>query len=242
MTEDRKQRSGVRRVLLGCHCESKGRSNPVPLILVLILFFVAHQTSCRSCKKEKEPEVTVSSAQLILQTKGDAPEDETVDKGPKIRRIEIGPSKRESEESPAEVQPTAAERIKEAIASLPPNTFEESDLTERLRDKLADAYGSEEDVPDVKIYVSEMKYDQFIDYYKKLGYKTKTVAVPATQIIEPVLAQRPELIDKINLADYENVIIHQVMIDEAGISAADKYIDPDTFEVVEKTFVTKMNK
>lgn len=193
-----------------------------------------------SCKRNLEPEVTIEAGPIKLDFEKKIEPKQIAKKladkkKSKIKRIEIGPSgKKESDEiSNNEVE---QEKI------LPPNTTVEADLTARLQQKLKDAYGSSDDMPDVKIYISEMGYDEFISYYQNLGYKVHTVAVPAIQVVEPVLQQKPELADKINLADFENVVIHQVMVDEIGISAADKYVDPNTFQIVEKTFVTKINK
>lgn len=216
---------------------------------VFILIQILNLTGCRACRRgEGDPEVTVSSGPIVLQMKDEVSQEGIWEEDPKVKRIEIGPSKRQIKEEPppAEVAEKVAEKEAEPKTTdlaLPPDTHEETDLTARLREKMLDAYaGKEEALPDVKIYLSDMGYDEFISYYKNLGYKTNTVAVPAKEVIGPVLEQRPELVGKINLADYEDIIIHQVMVDDAGISAADKYIDPDTFEVINKTFVTKMNK
>ena len=216
--------------------------------IALIIFLIPFTSGCRSCLSNKEPDTVISAQSVMLEMRKAKKEDKVAvaeEKKPRVRRIDIGPSKRRSEEPEAVPEDASESTVKRSIRelALPPETYEETDLTSRLQDKLAEAYGGDEDqLPDVKIYLSEMKYDEFVNYYKDLGYKVQTVAVPAMQVIEPVLEQRPELADKINLADYEDVVIHQVMIDEAGISAADKYIDPDTYEVVNKTFVTRMRR
>lgn len=226
--------------------------NKMKLLLhIFLLLIIVSFIGCGSCRRNKEPTTTVTSRPLTLDTREAEKEVDAIEKkGPKIRYIEIGPSKKGEQE--AEEEGPDKEKINEIAeinkkiaeaASLPPETYEETDLTNRLRSKLLEAYGGkEENLPDVKIYTSEMKYDDFVTHYKNLGYKVQTVAVPASQVIEPVLSQRPELAGKINIADYEDVVIHQVMIDELGISAADKYIDPDTFQVIDRTFVTKMGK
>jgi hypothetical protein len=181
----------------------------------------------------------ISAETLILTTSKEVVVEK--EKESNIKRIEIGPSGRREELPTEEELKSAFKPV--SVANLPPNTYEETDLSARLREKMMDAYAGQEDsIPDVKIYLSEMKYNEFVDYYRGLGYKVNTMAVPAMQVIEPALEQRPEMAEKINLADYEEIVIHQVMIDDAGISAADKYIDPDTFQVINKTFVTKMNK
>jgi len=201
---------------------------------------------CSSCKKDNgEPEKSISSSPIELYFEEPIPEPEPIKKkNSKVKYIEIGSSKRILKDAPKISREKTAEPVDRMVeASLPPKTYQETNLTDRLREKIVDAYGGkEEGIPDIKIYISEMKYNDFVSYYKNLGFNVKTVAVPAMQVIEPVLEQRPELASSINLAEYENVVIHQVMVDEVGISAADKYIDPDTFEIIDKTFVTKSKK
>lgn len=216
------------------------------LTLLAIFYFVFSSSSCRSCKDD-EPAVKIVTDPIVIEGMDDDDFGNMPVRSPNVRRIDIKGGgghvptvKDETTELPA-AEGEKRDAVREA--GLPPETYEETDLTARLREKMLDAYGGkEEKIPDVKIYISDMKYDEFITYYQNLGYDVKTVAVPAKQVIEPVLEQRPELAGKIKLSDYEGVVIHQVMVNEAGISAADKYIDPDTFEVVEKTFVTKMNR
>lgn len=215
------------------------------IIISLLTVFLFAASSCDSCKKSDEPEVTISSSEVILYTRDWEEKSVKREKGkPRIRRIEIGPSERVVEEDIKTSKAAPVQDVKSIIDSdLPPKTTLENDMTERLRDKMLDAYeGREDEIPDVQIYLSEMKYDEFVKYYEKLGYKVQTVEVPAIQVIEPVLESRPELASKLDMAKYEDTVIHQVMVDGAGISAADKYIDPDTFEVIDKTFVTKMSR
>lgn len=210
------------------------------LATLLVILIVGSFAGCRACKKSDEPVVTISAAPVTIEGRAEEPAALPAGKGSNVKHITIGPGKGEDEE-PAAPQEEPAKKISDV--ALPPNTFEETDLSARLREKMLDAYkGREDDMPDVKIYLSDMKYDEFVNYYKGLGYSVRTVAVPARQVIEPVLDLRPELAGKINLSAYDDVVIHQVMVDDAGISAADKYIDPDTFQVLDKTFVAKVNK
>lgn len=208
------------------------------LTLLIALFFL------HSCKKNNEPVTTITAGPVELHSKEERLIQRTEirndqQNGGKIYRIDIkgaGDSVEQTVTMPQDMKPAYK-------LTIPPDTYEETSLSDRLREKMLEAYaGKESSMPDVKIYLSNMNYDEFIQYYKNLGYKMHTVAVPATDVIDPVLTQKPELAKKINRASYENVVIHQVLIDEAGISAADKYIDPDTFQVIDKTFVTKMNK
>ena len=62
--------------------------------------------------------------------------------------------------------------------------------------------------------------------------------MPASQVIAPLLEEKPELQGKISASNYTGIMINQVIVEGANISAADKYIDPVTYEVVYKTFVT----
>lgn len=248
---------------LACHCEKAkltkqsseykyshwiasafglAMTSRLAVLLIIPILFLSNM-ACKSCRyKDAEPETMISSDTLLMG--GSGPEQEIVkDTKPKIRTIEIGPSRRRTEE-PVQTIVEQKETPKKALQELlPPKTYEETDLTSRLQDKMSEAYaGRESEIPDVKIYLSDMQYGEFVDYYRNLGYKVKTITVPASEVIRPVLDQRPDLSKKLNIEDYEGITIRQVMVHEAGISAADKYIDPDTFEVVDKTFVTKMNK
>ena len=208
------------------------------LTLSIIIFI----SGCRSCVKSEEPEITIAATPIILEGREiEVIAESVIEKKSNIKHITIGPRNKKIKKE-YEPEPEVATK-KMTQTALPPNTYEETDLSARLRDKMLDAYkGREDQMPDVKIYLSEMNYDEFIAYYKGLGYRVRTVAVPARQVIEPVLNQRPELAGKINIAAYDDIVIHQVMVNEAGISAADKYIDPDTFQVIDKTFVTKVSK
>lgn len=115
------------------------------------------------------------------------------------------------------------------------------DLTQRLKEKMAEAYGGDMGrVPDAKIYLGTNSLQDFIEFYEQRGYRVQRIAVPVQRILQPVLRDRPELQGKIRLEDYADVVIHQAMVEGTGISAADRYIDPDTYEVVDRLFVTEM--
>jgi len=124
---------------------------------------------------------------------------------------------------------------------VPPSTFKADDLTMRLREKMAEAYGGDvKRVPEATIYLSNGTIDEFIDFYEQRGYKVSRITVPVKRILQPVLREKPELAEKIKLDDYGDTVIHQVMVEGTGISAADKYVDPDTYKVVDRLFVTEM--
>lgn len=124
---------------------------------------------------------------------------------------------------------------------VPPSTFKADDLTMRLREKMAEAYGGNlERVPEATIYLSNGTLEEFIDFYEQRGYQVSRITVPVKRILQPVLREKPELASKIQLERYEGVVIHQAMVDGTGISAADRYVDPDSYQVIERLFVTEM--
>lgn len=124
---------------------------------------------------------------------------------------------------------------------VPPGTNLSEDLTMRLKERMAESYGGDmAKVPKAKIYLGSGGIDDFIKFYEERGYHVQRVAVPVKRILQPVLRDRPELADRIHLDDYRDDVIHQVMVEGTGISAADRYIDPDSFQVVDRLFVTEM--
>lgn len=131
--------------------------------------------------------------------------------------------------------------VKSGPPPVPPGAYMADDLTHRLKEKMAESYdGDLTKVPDAKIFLGTDTLDNFVKFYEQRGYKTSRVSIPANQIIQAATRDRPELANKISPGDYEGVVIEQVMIDGTGTSAADKYIDPDTFQVVHKLFITVM--
>ncbi|GEM_PF-6299329 len=124
---------------------------------------------------------------------------------------------------------------------VPPGTFQAEDLTMRLREKMAEAYGGDvKRVPNATIYLSNGTLEEFISFYEERGYHVQRVTVPVQRILQPVLRDKPELADRIHLENYADAAIHQAMVEGTGISAADKYIDPDSYEIVDRLFVTEM--
>jgi hypothetical protein len=142
---------------------------------------------------------------------------------------------------PARPDDVLSQITKSASPPMIPSAFPAEDLTMRLREKMAEAYGGDmKRAPKASIYLSNGTLKEFIGFYEDRGYKVTRVAVPVTRILKPVLRDRPELAGRIRLEDYEGVSVHQVMIEGTGISAADRYIDPETYEVVDRLFVTEM--
>jgi|GEM_PF-7079231 len=210
------------------------------LALVISLTSAAF-SACSSC--DDRPAAKIRSDPIIMSGEDFYTEGSKVAEKDGIKRIDIRSRRNAGGEEGSVGGETATSEMRPVEPSLPPETYEDTALTERLREKMKGAYeGRESEMPDVKIYTSNLNYDEFVDYYRRLGYPLDTVEVPASEVIAPVLKQRPELASKINLKDYEGVTIRQVIVKGAGISAADKYIDPDTFAIVDKTFVTKTGK
>lgn len=150
----------------------------------------------------------------------------------------VEPSVNESEVAPSDILSTLGAG---GPPPVPPGTVQSDDLTMRLKERMAESYGGDIDkVPDAKIYLGNGSLDDFIGFYESRGYHIQRVAVPVKRILQPVLRDRPELADRINLESYGEQVIHQVMVEGTGISAADQYIDPDSFQVVDRLFVTEM--
>jgi hypothetical protein len=190
-------------------------------------------SGCPACGTSDEP-VQVTSKTMTLNKEGRSAAVPEGDR-PRVRVINIGPSKEEgSAEGPA--AKGSGSSGKEAV----PSEVAISDpLTSRLKEKLKEAFeGRGSAPPEIEIYTGVMSLDSFAKFYEDKGYKIQRTSVPASQIVAPLLDEKPELSGKINLGNYSGVSINQVVVEGANISAADKYIDPETYEIVYKTFVT----
>lgn len=126
------------------------------------------------------------------------------------------------------------------IAQAPPGAVEEEGLTKRLTDKLKESNIPFNDKNPPKIYTSNQSISEFSNYYEAKGQKVSRMSIPAAVLIRPLLQEHPELAAKVNIDELDKVTINQVVVEGTGISAADKYIDPDTLQVVDKLFVTDM--
>lgn len=178
-------------------------------------------------RKTDEPERASSKA---LELSRPVVEKQEVVKN-NVKVINIGPSKE---------APRTEERSFEApSAPLPSDAGFNDALTSRLKEKMKEAFaGRESAMPDVDIYTSATSLESFSRYYEERGYKIQRTSIPASQIIAPLLDEKPELRDKISLGNYAGITINQIIVEGINVSAADKYIDPETYEVVYKTFVT----
>lgn len=206
-------------------------TNWLILLVSLTSFFTA---SCNSCGSKVEEPTRVSSNALTLQMGSMLKETAPVSNKPNIKVINIGPSKEEVAKTTTNETPQTA-----SDKDIPKEVAIDSSLTGRLKDKLAQAFeGKGAAPPDIEIYTGVMSLGSFAQYYEGKGYKIQRTSVPASQIIAPLLEEKPELSSKISLNNYAGITINQVIVEGLNISAADKYIDPLTYEVVYKTFVT----
>lgn len=127
-----------------------------------------------------------------------------------------------------------------AKTQAPPGAVEEEALSKRLMDKLKESKIPFNENNPPKIYVSNQTISEFSSYYESKGQKVSRMSIPASVLIAPLLQEHPELAAKIDVKAMETTVINQVVVEGTGISAADKYIDPDTLQVVDKLFVTDM--
>lgn len=198
----------------------------IALVLTLFIFYSA----CSACRENEDEPVQVGSDTVTLKNAQAGKKALSASEGtPKVRVIDIGPSKEEPTSSSA----------KSSENSLPREVSVDDRLTARLKDKLKEAFeGRGIEPPQIEIFTGVINLDAFAKYYEDQGYKIQRTSVPASQIVAPLLDEKPELSDKINLANFAGININQVIVEGINISAADKYIDPETYEIVYKTFVT----
>lgn len=200
------------------------------LILAILVFSVIHVAGCSSCQNDEEPVRVSSSSTLKIPLEFADANKQAAPAGPNVRVINIGPSK-ENTESP--------QTSSGGTSGVPSDVGFDSTLTTRLKEKLNAAFaGRGTTPPDIEIFTGAMSLDNFSKFYEEKGYKIQRTSVPATQVIEPLLEEKPELSSRISLSKYAGVTINQVIVEGANISAADKYIDPETYDVIYKTFVT----
>ncbi|MBI2342492.1 MAG: hypothetical protein HYU98_07160, partial [Deltaproteobacteria bacterium] len=196
-------------------------------LIVTLLFLSA----CSGCPSKEEEPVQVGSDTLTLKMTQQQKEEPSAQL-PKIRVINIGPSKDDSKSS-------YDSDDEEGAADIPREVVVDDALTSRLKGKLKEAFaGRNTEPPEIDIFTGTMSLDAFAKHYEDKGYKIQRTSVPASQVIAPLLDEKPELSERINLGNYAGININQVIVEGANISAADKYIDPETYEIVYKTFVT----
>ena len=195
---------------------------------IIIIFICLLFNGCSSCRDGEDEPVRIGSQALTLQVPTIA---QSQAKEPNIKVINIGPSKREDGEK--------TEEPKTESGNVPSEVNIDNTLTSRLKEKLEEAFaGKGTKPPEIEIYTGVMSLEDFSKYYEGKGYKIQRTSIPASQIVAPLLDEKPELSSKISLANYAGININQIIVEGLNISAADKYIDPETYEVVYKTFVT----
>jgi hypothetical protein len=179
--------------------------------------------SCGGCSHEEET-IQVGSSTIVLDA-GKSSQN-VVPAGPRVRVINVGPSK-DITDAPY------------GDTSIPTEVTPDTALTNRLKERLDQAFAARGGTPpNIEIYTGVLNLDAFAKYYEDRGFKIQRASIPASQVIAPILDEKPELSGKINLSNYAGVSINQVVVEGANISAADKYIDPETYEIIYKTFVT----
>ncbi|PIR20544.1 MAG: hypothetical protein COV45_05720 [Deltaproteobacteria bacterium CG11_big_fil_rev_8_21_14_0_20_47_16] len=214
------------------------------LLIVLVMFGLS---ACSGCQKEATSvQVDGRSLQLATPPPSQADED-SQPAGPRIITIVGKPYHGEGAAptsapaiTPAPQAAPVAPAVAEGASRVPPGTTEEESLTKKLHDKLKEANIAFSDKNPPKIYVSGQSLDEFTGFYEAKGQAVSRMSVPASVLVRPLLQEHPELAGKVNVEALDKVIINQVVVEGTGVSAADKYIDPDTFQVVDKLFVTEM--
>jgi len=195
-------------------------------------------SSCSSCQKDDEPTRVSSNAITLKGNVQKSAEPYISKREPRVRVINIGESARHEDQEGSSTKP-----IYGGNASLPPETELNDTLTNRLKEKMQESYSDRGTTPPaVDIYTSAQSLEEFSRYYEDRGHNIQRTRIPASQIIAPLLEEKPELRDKISIAQYAGIYINQVIVEGQNISAADKYIDPETYEVINKTFVTVTKK
>lgn len=207
----------------------------------ILLFLTTALSGCSGCPRRGDDPLTVTGAAVTLP--------ESVPPEPvKVVPLPAPPSTPSTPLTPTgpavEAAPHAdslATLARSGTPPVPPGAYVADDLTQRLKEKMAEAYeGDLTKVPDAKIYLGQQDLDSFARFYEQRGYKTQRVTIPASQIIQAAMRDRRDLVDRITLSDYDGVVIEQIIVEGTGVSAANKYIDPDTLRVIDRLFVTVM--
>lgn len=198
---------------------------------VMISFLIScflFLSACSGCRSKEDEPVRVNSGELMLKSPSELSKDMTsAARQPNVQVINIGPSK--------DLGPVPSG----GGVNVPSDVSMDHALTSRLKDKLNQAFSSRGVTPpDIDIYTGSMSLESFSKFYEDKGFKIQRTSVPASQVVAPLLEEKPELAGRINLANYAGITINQVIVEGANISAADKYIDPETYQVVYRTFVT----
>lgn len=208
------------------------------------LLITATFNSCSGCREPQSIQVSGQSLELEAQKQAQAQQQQAT--GPRVIEIKAKPYNGSTEKTGTTVAGESTISIIPTNTSTPPKiqtppgAVEEEALSKRLMDKLKESKISFNENNPPKIYVSNQTITEFSSYYESKGQKVSRMSIPASVLIAPLLQEHPELANKIDMNKIENTVINQVVVEGSGISAADKYIDPDTLQVVDKLFVTDM--
>lgn len=206
--------------------------------------------ACSGCRREVVP-LRVAGQSLALQTKAPEQSQQAMSQqpsGPRVIEIKarpyngapIEPGTPSSGDVAISIgSPTPPADVPK-ITQAPPGSVEEEGLTKRLMDKFKESNIPYNEKNPPKIYTSNQSISEFSSYYEAKGQKVSRMSIPAAVLIRPLLQEHPELAAKVDIDALDKVTINQVVVEGTGISAADKYIDPDTLQVVDKLFVTDM--
>lgn len=218
-------------------------------LLVTIVLGSTLQLGCSGCREPESIQVSGQSLELEAQKQAAQQAQQAQQPtGPRVIEIKAKPYSGTTEKTgsaPAgdtalTIIPVTPTPPPVAKTQAPPGAVEEEGLSKRLTDKLKESKIPFNENNPPKIYVSNQTISEFSNYYESKGQKVSRMSIPASVLIAPLLQEHPELAAKIDVKAMENTIITQVVVEGSGISAADKYIDPDTLQVVDKLFVTDM--
>ena len=218
-------------------------------LIVIGIVITSLQWGCSGCREPESIQVSGQSLELEAQKQATQQAQPPQPTGPRVIEIKARPYTGTTEktgttvagESTISIIPTTTPTPPPvAKTQAPPGAVEEEGLSKRLTDKLKESKIPFNENNPPKIYVSNQTINEFSSYYESKGQKVSRMSIPASVLIAPLLQEHPELAAKIDVKAMENTVITQVVVEGSGISAADKYIDPDTLQVVDKLFVTDM--
>lgn len=210
-------------------------------VLLIVGFLLL--PSCSGCRREADS-IQVNADSLHLTTPPPKPEPTpTAPTGPRTFYITGKPSTDST--PPSVTAPSTTPSPLSIVAapkppSVPPGVVEDQSLTQRLQERMKEVKIEMSDKDPPKIYLSQQSLDEFSKYYEARGQKVNRMSIKAGDMLRPVLQEHPELAGKIDINAMDGITINQVVVEGTGISAADKYIDPATYQIVDKLFVTEM--
>lgn len=210
------------------------------IFFIISMVAVSFLYGCSACQEQESTVVSSATLQLLLPPPVvDEPKVAKSSAAPRVYRIDLRGDRSAATDVPPQI---GTEPAPVPSAAMPPGAFLDDGLTNRLQERIRESQGDAAGPIKAQIYTSNQTLDEFVSYYENRGYKVTRVSIPATQIISPALRGNPDLASRVRLEDFENVQINQVIVEGAGISAADKYVDPDSFRMIDRLFITSMGK